>query len=111
MQFQTKELRKGSSYIPSPKWISDEKASINPKNLNDNYCFADPIVAALHHKRKHIVDLLIITDNSNNWYYIVIKKMKRLIKGVTSSHHGDFFCRSCMHSYRTENALKKHERL
>ena len=84
MQFQTKELRRGSSYIPSPKWISDEKASINPKNLNDNYCFAHPIVAALHHKRKHIVDLLMITDNSNNWHYIVIKKMKRLIRGVTS---------------------------
>ena len=37
--------------------------------------------------------------------------MKRLIRGVTSNHHGDFFCRNCMHSYRTENALKKHERL
>ena len=37
--------------------------------------------------------------------------MKRLIRGVTSNHHGDFFCRNCMHSYRTENSLKKHERL
>ena len=36
--------------------------------------------------------------------------MKKLIRGVTSNRQGDFFCRNCMHSYRTQNALKKHER-
>ena len=34
------QLKRGSSYIPSPKWISDKKATINPKNLNDNFCLA-----------------------------------------------------------------------
>ena len=48
IQFHTIELRRGSSYIPSPKWISDKKATINAKNLNDNYCFADSIIPALH---------------------------------------------------------------
>ena len=52
-----------------------------------------------------------ITDNENNWHYVAIKNMSRLIGGVTSDNHGDFFCRNCMHSYRTKNALKKHERL
>ena len=52
-----------------------------------------------------------ITDNQNNWHYLTIKNMSRLTRGVTSNHHGDFFCRNCMHSYRTENALKRHERL
>ena len=37
--------------------------------------------------------------------------MKILIREVTSNHHGDFFCRKSMHSYRTENTFKKHERL
>ena len=40
IQFHTMQLKRGSSYIPSPKWISDKKATINPKNLNDNFCFA-----------------------------------------------------------------------
>ena len=35
----------------------------------------------------------------------------RLIRGPISSHHGDFLCRSCIHSYRTENALNKQQRL
>ena len=51
-----------------------------------------------------------ITDEENNWHYLAIKKMSRLNRGVTSNHHNDFFCRNCMHSCRTENALKKHER-
>ena len=52
-----------------------------------------------------------ITGNENNWHYLTIKNMKRLIRGVTSNNHGDIFCRNCMHSYCTENSLKKHERI
>ena len=33
VQFHTIELRRGSSYILSPKWISDKKATINPQFL------------------------------------------------------------------------------
>ena len=177
VQFHTTELKRDSSYIPSPKWILDKKATINPKNLNDNFCFVYSIVTALHHeeitynpekiskiksyinnynskdikfpagqkdwktferdnkdiavntvsahstekkinlirksdynrKRQNIIDLLIITDNLNNWHYFTIKNMKRLIRGVTSNNHGDYFRRNCMHSYRIEKALKKHE--
>ena len=179
VQFHSIQLKRGSSYIPSPKWIEKKKTKINPQNTQDNCCFAYSIIAVLHHEEIHknphriknlvpyisnynwkdikfpteqkdwktfernnkdialnmfsthptdkkltlirksdyshkcqyIVDLLMITDNQNNWHYITIKNMKRLIRGVTSNHHGDFFCRNCMHSYRTENALKKHERL
>ena len=32
-------------------------------------------------------------------------------RGVTSNHNGDFYCLGCLHSYRTDNALKTHERL
>ena len=40
IKFHSFDLVRGSSYIPSPKWISDKKATINPKNLNDNNCSA-----------------------------------------------------------------------
>ena len=156
----------------------DKRATINPQNTKDNYCFAYSTIAALHHeeinkdsqpisklkpyipnynwndinfpacqkdwktfersnkdialnifsahstekklnmilrsdqnhKREHIVDLLKITDNQNSWHYLTIKNMKRLIRGITSNHHGDFSCRNGEHSYRTENTLKRHER-
>ena len=30
-------------------------------------------------------------------------------RGITSKHKGNFYCLNCLHSYRTENKLKKHE--
>ena len=179
VQFHTIELKRGSSFIDSPKWIKDKHATINPKNTKDNCCFAYAIIAALHHeeirkdpqhiiklapyidnynwkdidfpaeekdcktfernnkdialnilsapfdkkkiniirrseynrKREKVVHLLMITDNQNNWHYLAVKSIKRLCRGVTSNNHGDFYCLNCLHPYRTENALKKHERL
>ena len=31
------------------------------------------------------------------------KKLSGLLKGITSKHHGDFYCMSCHHSFATEN--------
>ena len=44
------KARSGSSYIETPKWISNKKATINPKNTKDECCFAWAITAALHHE-------------------------------------------------------------
>ena len=40
-----------------------------------------------------------------------IKCLSRLFRGTTSNHNGDFYCFNCLHSFSTDNALKKHERL
>ena len=48
--FTAKKLKRGSSYIDSPKWIFNKKASINPQNTKDNYCFAYSIIGALNHE-------------------------------------------------------------
>ena len=37
--------------------------------------------------------------------------MSALLRGVTSNHNGDFYCLNCFHSYKTENKLKKQERI
>ena len=42
--------RKGKSYIDSPKWLKNKKATIYPKN-NDNNCFQYATIAALNHKQ------------------------------------------------------------
>ena len=41
--------RKESSYIDSPKWLKDKKATVNPKN-NDNNCFQYALTAALNYQ-------------------------------------------------------------
>ena len=35
-----------------------------------------------------------------------IRSLSRLFRGITSNHHGDFYCLGCLHSFRTDNALK-----
>ena len=39
------------------------------------------------------------------------KKMSTLLRGITSKHHGDFYCLNCLRSFRTENKLKSHEKI
>ena len=34
--------------------------------------------------------------------------MSALFRGTTSNNNGDFYYMNCLHSYRTENKLKKH---
>ena len=40
-----------------------------------------------------------------------IRSLSRLFRGITSNNRGDFYCLDCLHSFRTDNALKKHEKL
>ena len=74
-------------------------------------------------KRENQVVLLMIT-NGKQWHYIALKSVRtddvfdhptsslsRLFRGITANHHGDFYCLNCLHSFRTDNALKRHERL
>ena len=41
-------LKRGNSYIKSPEWVANKKATINPKNEDDK-CFKYSIILALHH--------------------------------------------------------------
>ena len=74
-------------------------------------------------KRKNQVVLLMITDGEK-WHYIALKSeptddgfnrptksLPKLFRGITSNHDGDFYCLNCLHSFRTDNALKRHEML
>ena len=59
--FQRIDIRRGGSYIPSPDWISNKKATINPKNEKDNECFKWSIIAGLNYnkiKEKELKKLL-----------------------------------------------------
>ena len=185
-------LKRGNSYIKSPKWVAIKKAIINPKNV-DKRCFEYSIVVALHHKEiknhpERIQDIhhyfscgyswwgldfpaeikewkrfeknnetialnilqvpqdeikithaykseynlytqksgCFVNDytDGEKWYYTALKSeptedgfnqpkksLSKLFRGITSNNHGDFYCLNCLHSFRTDNALKKHERL
>ena len=63
-------------------------------------------------------------DTEEKWHYIALKSeitddeykkplsiLSRLFRGITSNNNGDFYCLGYLHSFRTDNALKKHDRL
>ena len=49
VHFHNIKMKRGSSYIGSPEWIKNKKATSNPKNLKDNNCFQYAIITSLHH--------------------------------------------------------------
>ena len=62
-------------------------------------------------ERNNQVNLLMITDGTNNCHYLAIKNISGLLRGITSNHHGDFYCLNCLQSYRTNSKLKKLEKI
>ena len=38
-----------------------------------------------------------ITDGKNNWHYLSIKCKPVLLRHVTSTHNGDFYCLNCFY--------------
>ena len=54
---------------------------------------------------------MIPKDEKEGWHYLTVRKLYTLLRGITSEHHGDFYCLNCLHSFRTENRLKSHEKV
>ena len=50
IHFHKIDLNRCASYIPSPDWLKNKGATINPQNTKDNYCFIYAITIALNHK-------------------------------------------------------------
>ena len=127
--------------IEFPAGIKDwEKFEQNNKTIAINILYVSPNTKTINlaykskynSKRKNQVVLLMITngkqsDEIDKWHYIAlygikivptgngfncpIRSLLRLFRGITSNNNGDFYCLGCLHSFQTDNALKKHERL
>ena len=58
-----------------------------------------------------IILLMIPNKEKEGWHYLAVKKLSTLLRGMTSIHHGNFYYLNCLHSVRTENKLKYHEKI
>ena len=75
IHFHKIDLRRGSSYIESPEWLNHRKATINPQNKNNIYCFMYAIAISLFHEALgknpgRISKKLIEYTNLFNWHEI-----------------------------------------
>ena len=71
--FNKISLNRGGSYIDSPKWLKDEKSTINPKN-NDYKCFQYAVTLALNldkiKKDRQRISKIKPFIEQYNWKYI-----------------------------------------
>ena len=54
---------------------------------------------------------MIPNEEKEGWHYLALKILSTLLRGITSKHRSDCYCLSCLHSYRTEEKLKSHEKV
>ena len=43
-------------------------------------------------REKQVILLMISKEDNQRWHYPAIKKLFALLRGITSKHHGDFYC-------------------
>ena len=77
-------LKRGGSYIDSPEWLKNKKATINPKNNDDN-CFQYALTVALNHqnienilKEYRKLNLLLISKLERNRFSITLKRLEKV---------------------------------
>ena len=68
-------LKRGKSYMKSPEWLVNKRATINPKNVSDDKCFQYSITVALHHKDienhpERIINIGPHIGLYNGWYRV-----------------------------------------
>ena len=64
-------------------------------------------ISKYNYKRKKQVILLMITDDDKRWHYLAVKSLSALLRGISSSNNGAFYCLNCFNSYRTLNKLER----
>ena len=42
-------------------------------------------------------------SEGQQWHYLAVKKLSALSRGLTSKHHGGFYCLNCLHSFATKH--------
>ena len=83
-------LKRGKPYIKSPEWLINKRATINPKNDNENY-FQYAITVALNHQNiennpEGISNIKSII-NQYNWKYINIKAHQKEDREKLEKHN------------------------
>ena len=48
--------------------------------------------------------------SGEKWRYLTVKNLPGLLRGITSTRHGDFYCLNCFQSYRTITKFELHKK-
>ena len=62
-------------------------------------------------REKQLILLMIPNKEEEGWHYLAVKKLSASLHGITLKHGRRFYCLYCLHSFRTKNKLKSHEKV
>ena len=87
-------LNRGGSYIDSPKWLKNKKATINPKH-NDDKCFQYAVTVSLNYQKvnNHPEKIYLTTPFINNYDWNEMHMYQNIIqieKRKTSNSFKDY---------------------
>ena len=54
---------------------------------------------------------MIPDEEKEGWHYLSVKKLSPLLRTITSKHDSDFYSLNYLHSFRTDNKIKSHEKV
>ena len=54
---------------------------------------------------------MIPNEEKESKHYLAVRKLSALWKKIKSKHDVNFYQLNCLHSFRTENKLKSHEKV
>ena len=96
---------------PSNQWSRFEKQNpeiaLNVLVVEGELNIRQGFISKHNSERPKCVDLLIVQDGVKK-HYVVIKSLSALLRDVTSTNHGDFYCRNCLGSFRFKETLDLH---
>ena len=73
-------LRRGGSYVKSPEWLANKKATINPKNKNDDECLQWSTISALYYNeimKKQFENIFKKIKHEDKDFFITPKRLAK----------------------------------
>ena len=71
----------------------------------------NPTYISKHNSNRENQVILLMISQGEGWYYLAVKRLSAILSGITSKHHGDFYCLNCLHSFATENKRKSRKKV
>ena len=96
-----------------------EKVGKNNRTITLNVLHAEKEKIYPAHILKHNWNhekqcIILMIPNGEGWHYLGATKILALLRGVTSKHHGNFYCLNCPHPFATEklvNLVKRYVKI
>ncbi|XP_057299543.1 uncharacterized protein LOC130630167 [Hydractinia symbiolongicarpus] len=96
---------------PNTHWKKFERqnpnVALNVYFSEEDFQVRQAYVSKHNTTRKKVADVLIIQEGGKK-HYVAIKRYSALMRGLSSRHRGDHYCRNCMHGFRSQETRDNH---